>query len=213
MKESRNILNEKSTITKLNNTLKNDGVIAFVTDTVWGIGCLPDNEKAVDRIYEIKGRDRNKPLILMSDNKKHLIPYIDEIPKNADILMEKFFPGALTLVLKKSNKTPDYITSNKNTVGIRVPDNIFFQKLCSVIDGHVLATTSANLSNHPSSKTYEETVNSIGSLVDIVFEDYDDCKCAGKESTVALATDNNIKILRQGSISIHNIESNQYDSY
>lgn len=183
----------------LNNILKNGGVIAFVTDTVWGLGCLPTSKEGVDRIYEIKGRDRTKPLILMSNDISKLSPYVKEIPKNAQELISKYFPGALTLVLEKSEKTEDYITSNKNTVGIRVPDNEFFKELCSIIDGGVLATTSANLSEHPSSKTYEEAKASIGNLVDIVFEDFG-YTCKGKESTVVLVTADSIKILRQGSV-------------
>ena len=183
----------------LNNILKNGGVIAFVTDTVWGLGCLPTSKEGVDRIYEIKGRDRTKPLILMSNDISKLSPYVKEIPQNAQELISKYFPGALTLVLEKSEKTEDYITSNKNTVGIRVPDNEFFKELCSIIDGGVLATTSANLSEHPSSKTYAEAKNSIGDLVDIVFEDYG-YTCKGKESTVVLVTADSIKILRQGSV-------------
>ena len=201
MKELKNILNENSYIKNINDILQNGGVIAFVTDTVWGLGCLPNNKNAVDRIYEIKGRDREKPLILMSDKKENLIPYINSVPDKAEVLMEKFFPGALTLVMEKSDKTPDYITSGKKTVGIRVPDNEFFKELCSVIDGNVLATTSANLSNHPSSKTYEEALNSIGHLVDYVFDDYG-YKCKGKESTVALITTTDVKVLRQGNIII-----------
>ncbi len=201
MKESENILNESSIVVKLNNTLKNGGVIAFVTDTVWGIGCLPSSKEGVDKIYEIKGRDRSKPLILMSDNTDNLMPYINNLPEKAEHLTKKYFPGALTLVLEKSDKTPDYMTSGKNTVGIRVPNNKFFKKLCSVIDGHVLATTSANLSNQPSSKSYTEAKNSIGSLVDCVFEDYG-YTCAGMESTVALINDKEIKILRQGSVNL-----------
>lgn len=183
----------------LNNILKNGGVIAFVTDTVWGLGCLPTSKEGVDRIYEIKGRDRTKPLILMSNDISKLSPYVKEIPQNAQELISKYFPGALTLVLEKSEKTEDYITSNKNTVGIRVPDNKFFKELCSIIDGGVLATTSANLSEHPSSKTYEEAKASIGHLVDIVFEDFG-YTCKGKESTVVLVTADSIKILRQGSV-------------
>ena len=201
MEELKNILNEKSAVDNLNIILKNGGVIAFVTDTVWGLGCLPDNKSAVDKIYEIKGRDRSKPLILMSDTKEHLINYVNNIQDSAKELMEKYFPGALTLILEKSDKTPDYITSGKNTVGLRVPDNVFFSKLCSVITGNVLATTSANLSNHPSSKSYEEAKKSIGEYVDIVFPDYG-YKCAGKESTVAIVTQDDIKVLRQGSIII-----------
>lgn len=197
MKELENISN----VNWLNKKLKQGGVIAFVTDTVWGLGCLPTNEAGVEKIYEIKGRDRSKPLILMSDNTENLLPYVKNLPSGAKELMQKYFPGALTLVLEKSDKTPDFMTSGKNTVGIRVPDNEFFKELCSKIEGGVLATTSANLSNQPSSKTYKEAKNSIGNFVDFV---YDDCgyTCKGRESTVVLIEENSYKILRQGSIYI-----------
>ena len=197
MNESKIILDAKS----INKILNNGGVIAFVTDTVWGIGCLPNNKEAVEKIYEIKGRDKSKPLILMSNKQEHLFPYVKEIPQKAKELMDKYFPGALTLVLEKSEKTPFEITSNKNTVGIRVPNNKFFKELCSIIDGHILATTSANLSNEPSAKTYEEAKNSIGNLVDIVFSDYG-YSCKGQESTVVLVSNNETNILRQGSTKI-----------
>ena len=187
---------------ELNYILKNGGVIAFLTDTVWGLGCLPDNKKAVDRIYEIKGRDRTKPLILMSDETKNLLHYVKNVSKSAEKLINRYFPGALTVICEKSDLTPSYITAEKNTVGIRVPNNEFFKELCKNIEGNVLATTSANLSNHPSSKSYIEAKNSIGDYVDILFENYGyDCK--GLESTVVLAIDDNLKILRQGSILIN----------
>lgn len=202
MKELKTVLKEESFIKELNEKLKNGGVIAFVTDTVWGIGCLPNNKEAVERIYEIKGRDKSKPLILMSNKIENLTPFVKEITKNAQNLIEKHFPGALTVILEKSDLTPFSITSNKNTVGIRVPNNDFFAQLCSVIDGGVLATTSANLSNEPSSKSYEEAKNSIGKLVDYVFEDYG-FNCKGLESTVVLAINGNIKVLRQGAININ----------
>ena len=197
MNESKIILDANL----INKTLKNGGVIAFVTDTVWGLGCLPNNKKAIEKIYEIKGRDKSKPLILMSNKEEHLFTYIKDVPESAKDLMKKYFPGALTLVLEKNDNTPYEITSNKNTVGIRVPNNKLFYELCSIIDGHVLATTSANLSNEPSSKTYEEAKNSIGHLVDIVLEDFGHI-CRGKESTVALIAENEVKVLRQGSITI-----------
>lgn len=204
MKELETILNKSSFVDELNILLKEGGVIAFVTDTVWGLGCLPDSKKGVDRIYEIKGRDRSKPLILMSNESENLLPYVKTPSLLAKELMEEYFPGALTIVMEKTDETPDFITSGKNTVGIRVPNNKFFKELCSVIDGHVLATTSANLSNHPSSKTYNMAKESIGTLVDIVFEDYG-YKCAGQESTVIFVSDSDIKVLRQGSIILPNI--------
>ena len=88
---------------KIKNILQSDGVIAFVTDTVWGIGCLPESEKAVKRIYEIKHRDAKKPLILMSYDIYPLLKYVDNISKTAHKLIKQHFPGALTLVMNKSS--------------------------------------------------------------------------------------------------------------
>lgn len=192
------ILEDKEFVKKLNKNLKKGAVIAFVTDTVWGVGALPDSEEGVKNIYELKGRDTSKPLILMSDSVDNLKSYVADISDDAQKLIEKHFPGALTLIFEKSEKTPDYMTSGKNSVGIRVPDNEFFKKLCSVIDGHVLATTSANLSNQPSAKSYDEVKDFIGEHVFYVFEDYG-YVAKGLESTVAIAIDE-IKVLRQGAI-------------
>lgn len=177
--------------------LDNDGVIAFVTDTVWGLGCLPTSEIAVKKIYEIKKREAQKPLILMSNDVKNLKSYVKEINAQAQELIEKYFPGALTLVLKKSEKTENYITSGFDTVGIRVPDNDVFKEICESITGNVLATTSANLSHEPSAKTYEQAVENMGKKADLIVADFG-CTAQGLESTVALIIDNEIKILRQG---------------
>lgn len=186
---------------KIKNILESDGVVAFVTDTVWGLGCLPDSEKAVKRIYEIKHRDTKKPLILMSYDIYPLIKYIDALPKQAHLLIKKHFPGALTLVLKKSKETPDYITSGLPTVGIRVPNNEVFADICKSINGGVLATTSANLSSQPPALTYEEALKYIGDKVDYVVKPYG-LKSNGTASTVAGIIDDVIKIFRQGDILI-----------
>ena len=195
------IFNDRIFIKELNEKLKNGGVISFVTDTVWGVGCLPDNEKGVEKIYELKNRDRSKPLILMSNSIENLLPYVKKISPYAKELIKKYFSGALTLIFEKTEKTPDFVTSYKNTVGIRVPDNEVFKKLCEVIDGHVLATTSANLSSQPPAKSYEEAKEFVGAHVDYVFEDYGH-NCVGLASTVVLAVDDEIKVLRQGSVKI-----------
>ncbi len=187
---------------KIKDILENDGVIAYVTDTVWGLGCLPESEKAVKRIYEIKHRDPKKPLILMSFDIYPLIKYVDNIPKSAQILIKKYFPGALTLVMNKSNETPDYITSGLPTVGIRVPDDEVFADICKSIDTQVLATTSANLSYQPAALTYEQAVEYIGDSVDYVVKDHG-LKAQGRASTVAGVFNDGIKIFRQGDVVIN----------
>ena len=186
----------------VNEILQNDGVIAFVTDTVWGLGCLPKSEKAVRRIYNIKHREAKKPLILMSYDIYPLFDYVKQpIEKEAQKLIKRYFPGALTLVLEKSENTPDYITSGLSTVGIRVPDNETFSNICKNIEGKVLATTSANLSGEPPALSYEEAVNYIGDKVDLVIEDFG-CSAQGRASTVAGFKDGKTLIYRQGEIEI-----------
>ena len=185
---------------KIKKILDNDGVIAFVTDTVWGLGCLPTSEAAVKKIYEIKRREAQKPLILMSSEAYHLLDYVEQpLNKQASIYIKKYFPGALTLVLKKSQNTLDFVTSGMETVGIRVPDNQTFKEICEVATGHVLATTSANLSHQPSAKTYEQTIENIGDLVDLVIPDYGNF-AKGLESTVVGVFGDSPKVFRQGAL-------------
>lgn len=181
------------------NVLTNGGVIAYVTDTVWGLGCLPNNESAVKKIYEIKKREAQKPLILMSNDIYPLLDYVKPISKIGQILIKKYFPGALTIVTDKSENTPDYITSSMPTVGIRVPDNEVFREICEIIPGHVLATTSANLSHQPSAKTYEQALENMSGLADLIIEDYG-CVAKGLESTVVGVINNELRIFRQGAI-------------
>ena len=183
------------------NTLNNGGVIAYVTDTVWGLGCLPDNEKAVKRIYEIKKREAQKPLILMSNEVYNLLDYVKPIPKVGQQLIKKYFPGALTIVTDKSDKTPDYITSNMPTVGIRIPNNKVFKEICEIIPNHVLATTSANLSHQPSAKTYDQALENMTGLADLIIEDYG-YHAKGLESTVVGVMNNELRIFRQVAITI-----------
>ncbi|MDE6137883.1 MAG: threonylcarbamoyl-AMP synthase [Candidatus Gastranaerophilales bacterium] len=192
------MLKNKNEIIKV---LENGGVIVYVTDTVWGLGCLPDNEKAVKKIYEIKKREAQKPLILMSNEIYNLLDYVKPIPKVGQQLIKKYFPGALTIVTDKSEKTPDYITSGMQTVGIRIPDNEVFKQICEITPGHVLATTSANLSHQPSAKTYSQALENMTGLADLIIDDFGFC-AKGLESTVAGVMNEELRIFRQGAINI-----------
>ena len=192
---------EECNFEELNKALKEGEVIGFATDNVWGIGVLPSSEKGVDKVYEIKNRDRSKPLILMSNDINNLLPYVENMPPKAKKIADKFFPGAVTLVLKKSKLTKDYITNSMDTVGIRVPKHKGFMNLCEKIDGHVLATTSANISNQKTSVCKKDVETSIGKDLYKIYGE--DTSCEGVASTVVLVdNNNNVKILRQGSANL-----------
>lgn len=182
---------------------KEDGLIAFPTDTVWGIGCLVENQAAVERIYSLKGRSKDKPLILLGSKLEYLLPYVKKMPEKALEIAQKYFPGAVTIVVEKSEKTPDYMTSGFNTVGIRIPDcPAFIDMLNDSVESHVLATTSANISGESATDSQQTVEATVGKDVDFIL----DSKCfqpKGAESTVILVNeDNTYKILRQGSIFI-----------
>lgn len=185
---------------EIKNVLENDGVIAFVTDTVWGIGCLPESEVAVKRIYDIKKREAKKPLILMSDDTYPLFDYIKQpVEKEAQRLIKQHFPGALTLVVDKSEKTPNFLTSEMPTVGIRVPNNKTFSEICLATTGRVFATTSANISGEPPALTYNEALQYIGDKVDLVIPDFG-YTAKGIASTVAGFKEGKTIIYRQGEV-------------
>ena len=197
-------MSDKDDGNKIKDALLNDGVVAFVTDTVWGLGCDIKSKKAAEKIYKIKHRDKKKPLILMSDEIYPLLKYVKPLSKTAHQLIKTYFPGALTLVLPKSNLTPDYITSGMNTVGIRIPNNPIFADICRCIPSRVMATTSANLSFNPPALTYEETWNCFKHDVDYIAKDCGFC-AKGTASTVVEVFEGGIKILRQGNVKIREI--------
>lgn len=186
---------------EIKDILDNDGVIAFVTDTVWGLGCLANSKTAVKKIYEIKKREAKKPLILMSNEVENLLPYVKPLNEKTKDLIKIHFPGALTLVLEKTEKTPDFITSGFNTVGIRVPSNAVFKEICGIVSGLVLATTSANLSGQPPAKTYKQALENMQHKADLIIKDFGQ-NAKGIESTVVLVLENETKILREGAVKI-----------
>ena len=181
--------------------LKKGEVLAFKTDTVWGFGCDPGDLAAIDKIYEIKKRDIKKPLILMSNDFKHIEKYIKNIPQYANQLIEKYLPGGLTLIFEKSELCSDKITSGNNTVGIRIPNSPDFSKIINSLDNKILATTSCNLSNEPPVKNYKEAEEKFSACATII-KPIDDTENENIPSTVILLESKNYKILRQGAIKL-----------
>jgi L-threonylcarbamoyladenylate synthase len=202
MTKKTNFIN-KEDAEKIKSILEKNGVIAFPTDTVWGMGCLPEKSIAVQKIYSIKERDAKKPLILLGKDIESLLPYVEKFHTNAEKIMQKYFPGAVTLVLSKSEKTPDYLTSGFDTVGIRIPDcPVFIEMLDKCTETGVLATTSANISDMGAVSTKEEVIKSIGDKIDFIVDNYGFLP-KGLESTVVIVDNaGSLKIFRQGAIQI-----------
>ncbi len=185
-------LQDTDFIKKLNKHLLNGGVIAFPTDTVWGLGALPTRGGA-DAIFELKRRPKEKHLIIMSDSFEHIKQYMKDYPKKAFELAEKYWPGALTIGI------PVAETDSMSFGGVRVPNYKPFQELCSIIDGHCLATTSANISGQPPLQSAEEIQKQFPYIM-VIDNTFD--KMGGAPSTVAILTDDEIKIVRQGAVEI-----------
>ncbi len=185
-------LNDSEFISKLNNHLKSGGVIAFPTDTVWGLGALPTRVGA-DALFEIKRRPANKHLIIMSDNLEHITPYMTEYPARAFELAQKYWPGALTIGVPVAG------TDSMVFGGVRVPNYKPFMELCGVIDGHCLATTSANISGQSTLTSADEIRKTFPNIIVI---DNATAPMGGAPSTVAILDGDNINIVRAGGVVI-----------
>lgn len=132
--------------------LQKGEVIAFPTDTLYGVGVDYSNEDAIKKLYRVKSRPAELPLTLLGSTKDMIIPYVLDWNPLAEKLSEQFWPGALTIILKKSFKVPDFVVSNLDTVGIRVPNHPVILKILEQYDKPI-ATSSANLSGNASSTT------------------------------------------------------------
>lgn len=181
------------------NVLNNGGLFVFPTDTVYGLGCIFDNEESVKKIYELKGRDFDKPLAAYFSSVNMVENYIlkqDDVFYN---ICEKYIPGAITIVTKKNDIIPDFVTSYDKTIGIRIPKNKFILDLIERL-GIPFVGTSANISNNPSAKNAKEAFEIFKNKIELVLED--DGSNLGMESTVLSVVDKQIKILRQGALEI-----------
>lgn len=181
-------------------------LLIYPTDTVYGLGAIIDNEESLKKIYEAKSRAFSSPLIALvsSVDKIEKIAHIDE--KNERMVKElakNFWPGALTIILKKKDIVPGIMVSNGDTVGIRIPDLKISLDIIEMAGG-ILATTSANISGEPSPRSYAELTDEIKSRVDIVI-DGGECKI-GEVSTIIDLTKSIPKILRKGAISTEEIK-------
>lgn len=127
--------------------LSTGGVIAYPTEGVWGLGCLPSFQLALDRVLEIKGRDARKGLILVAADITQLHPYIGSLPTSAEQDMLASWPGPVTWIVPASDQAPEQVTGGRGTVAVRVSNHPLVRRLCQLTDS-ALVSTSANRSGH-----------------------------------------------------------------
>jgi L-threonylcarbamoyladenylate synthase len=185
-------------------SLKNGALVALPTETVYGLGADASNEKAVARIYEVKGRPQDHPLILHIASMNDITYWADEISDYAIALARSFWPGPMTLIFNRSENAKDFVTGGQNTVGLRVPDHSLALGLlqeCKKIGVHAIAAPSANRFGHVSPTTATAVQEEIGAYLsaqDLILDGGP--AQVGLESTIIDCTGDAPKILRPGAI-------------
>jgi L-threonylcarbamoyladenylate synthase len=184
--------------------LRSDGLVAFPTETVYGLGADATNARAVERIFQAKGRPSTNPLICHVADESMARRYARAWPPAASRITARFWPGPLTLVVEKTSDIVDAATSGLSTVGLRAPAQELTLQLIRVLD-HPIAGPSANRSNHVSPTTADHVRDDLGDAVDVVI---DGGPCAvGLESTVLDVSGPVPTILRPGGVTREEIEA------
>ena len=191
---------EKIDYTKLNEvarTIKQGGIVVFPTETVYGIGTNGLKENSVKRLYEVKQRPLNKPISLLVNSMDMINEIAQEITDLEKALIKEFFPGPLTIILKKKDTVPNIVTANSKTVGVRMPSNKIALKLIEYAEVPI-ATPSANISGKPSGTNMEDIMKDFEGKVDCYIDDGP--SKIGVPSTIVQVIDGVPHILRQGKI-------------
>ncbi len=196
------VSSSENTLSETKKVLKAGGIIAFPTDTFYGLGVNPYNKIAVDKIYKIKGRDPEKPLLLLIDSISKLENLVEEPSAACIKLMQAFWPGPLTLLFKpKPSSIHENITAD--LIGIRQPGNPVTRKILSELD-HPLTAPSANISGGNPATTAQQVQDTFGEKVELIL-DAGECK-GGKPSTLVNATDAPVRLIRAGKIDFKSIQ-------
>ena len=193
------------TLVRAAHALRSGSLVAFPTETVYGLGADASDAKAVERIYQVKGRPKDHPLIVHVANMQAIEDWVEDVPDFAISLARDFWPGPMTLILKRSALAEDFITGGQETVGLRVPNHPIalallheFQKL----GGKGIAAPSANRFGHVSPTSADAVISELAKYltsVDLILDG--GLSLVGVESTIIDCTGELPKILRPGAIS------------
>jgi L-threonylcarbamoyladenylate synthase len=172
-------------------------VVAFPTETFYGLGADALDGNALQKIFQVKGRERDKPLLLLVADRSWLPALVKNIPPRAGPLMERFWPGPLTLVFEASAHLPPVLTANTGKIGLRISSHPVAQAMVQVV-GRAITATSANVSGQPGASQAGEVFQTLGGRIEVIL---DGGKTAGGlGSTVVDVSGVSPKIIRQGAI-------------
>lgn len=184
---------------RINPLMLRNKVIAFPTDTVYGVGASIFDFEAIRRIYQMKHRSETKPLAILASKVEDIIPFVEVKNPKVIALMDEYWPGAMTIIFPKKAGISNIITAGLSTVGFRIPDNEISLKILNHLG--LLATTSINESGSENLNDLETIRKHFENQIDFLISDYS--PLSKVPSTVIDATTDDIKVLRQGEIKIN----------
>jgi len=173
-------------------------VIAYPTDTVFGIGAMIDDLEAINKIYKLKKRSSDKPLAILASKVEDILPYIEMPSEDIFNIMKKYWPGALTIIFKKKHSISSQVVSKIDTIAFRIPNNAITLNILEKTGP--LATTSVNISGDNPINTYQEIDKLFGDKIDYLL--VKNINSSNISSTIIDVSDNHLKIVRQGEIKI-----------
>jgi len=191
-------------IEEIRSTLDSGGVIAFPTDTFYGLGADPFDPDALSEIFRIKQRPPEKPLLILIHSIDQLDNLTHGVSDNARKLMKYFWPGPLTLLFKAAADLPEALTAGTGTVGVRLPGHLFTRKLLEALD-RPLTAPSANISGMGESTTSQQVENTLGEKLDLIIDGGP--APGGKPSTIVDTTTTPPTLIREGALSRSNLVS------
>ena len=189
--------NDENGIKKAAEILNKSGIVAIPTETVYGLAASAYSEEAISKIFTAKGRPQDNPLIVHISNVSEIYELVKDFPKEAERLAERFWPGPLTMVLKRSDKVAPSVSAGLDTVAIRMPENKTARRVIEE-SGLPLAAPSANISGSPSPTSADHVIADLDGRIDAVIIAED--SSVGVESTVVTLAENPPRLLRPGAV-------------
>lgn len=178
--------------------LENSGIIAYPTDTIYGLGALYDREETINRIIKLKGREETKGILLIAGSIEIIMKVVDDIPPELMTLAQRYWPGPLTILFKAKPGISKLLTGGTGKIAIRIPGESFALELVKR-KGLIITSTSVNPSGLPPATDAEEIGRYFPEGIDLLI---DGGRLSGKPSTIVDLEDGRIKVLRRGAIAL-----------